>query len=243
MAFFRPLVLVYHAVSDTWNDLLAVRVADFERQMRSLAARGYRGGTWRDLLRDPANRKLVHITFDDGFCSVTNALPILHELRLPCSIFVCAHYARDGSRLSIPELEVRSDDDEISTMDWTTLRGIAEDGLVEIGSHGRGHVDFAQLSDGELQQELGDSKAEIEDKLGRQCPTLAYPFGSQDARVRRAAAEAGYIAAFGVPGTSTRVDPFQIPRTGIWRDEPHARQVIRTQFLTRLVLEHRKRAH
>ena len=146
MAFFRPLVLVYHAVSDDWNDPLSVRVADFEQQMRTLVARGYRGGTWRDLLSDSGNRKLVHITFDDAFRSVANALPVLRDLRLPSTIFACARYADDGGRLSIPQLASRSDDGEISTMDWTALRQIVEDGPVEIGSHGLGHVDLVQLS-------------------------------------------------------------------------------------------------
>ncbi len=237
--FFRPLVLVYHAVSDDWNDPLSVRVADFEQQMRTLVARGYRGCTWRDLLSDSGNRKLVHITFDDAFRSVANALPVLHELGLPATIFACARYAGDGARLSIPQLAERSDDGEISTMDWAALRAIAEDGLVEIGSHGCGHVDLVQLSDAELGAELGESKSEIEDHVGRPCATLAYPFGSQDARVRQAAATAGYAAAYGAPGVSGHVDPFRIPRTGIWRDEPPRRQRVRTQFLARLILERR----
>ena len=241
MPFFRPLVLVYHAVSDGWNDPLSVRVADFEQQMRTLTARGYRGCVWRDLLNEPGNSRLVHITFDDAFRSVANALPVLRELGLPCTIFACSQYARDGGRLSIPRLAERSDDDEIATMDWGALRAIVEDGLVEIGSHGRGHVDLVELSDAELQQELRDSKSEIEDQLGRPCPTHAYPFGSQDARVRRATAAAGYAAAFGAPGVSGHVDPFRIPRTGIWRDEPPPRQRVRTQFMTRLILE--RRAH
>jgi peptidoglycan/xylan/chitin deacetylase (PgdA/CDA1 family) len=237
--FFRPLVLVYHAVSDGWSDPLSVRVGDFEQQMRTLAARGYRGCSWRDLLNNPGNRKLVHITFDDAFRSVANALPVLRELGLPSTIFACSQYARDGGRLSIPRLADRASDDEIATMDWATLRGIVEDGLVEIGSHGRGHVDLVELSDVELGQELSDSKSEIEDHLRRPCATHAYPFGSQDARVRRATASAGYAAAFGAPGVSGHVDPLRIPRTGIWRDEPPMRQRVRTQFLTRLILERR----
>ena len=240
VALFRPLVLMYHAVSDGWNDPLAVRVADFEDQMRSLASRGYEGATWRDLLESPNRRRLLHITFDDGLRSVQNALPILDELGFPCTIFVCASYARDGSRLSIPELSSRSQGDELATMDWATLRGIARERLVEIGSHGYGHVDLVRLSDAELRSELRDSRAEIEHNVGRACPTLAYPFGRQDERVRRAATLAGYAAAFAAPGTSLEVDPLRIPRTGIWRDEPPLRQTVRTNFLARVILEHRK---
>ena len=239
MPFFRPLVLVYHAVSDDWSDPLSVRVADFEQQMRTLNARGYQGCTWRELLNHPGDRKLAHITFDDAFRSVANALPVLRELGLPATIFACSQYARDGGRLSIPRLAERAADDEIATMDWATLRAVVEEGPVEIGSHGRGHVDLVELSDAELGRELNESKSEIEDHLGRACATHAYPFGSQDARVRRATAAAGYAAAFGAPGVSGQVDPFRIPRTGIWRDEPPLRQRVRTQSMTRLILERR----
>ncbi len=38
----RALTLMYHAVSDGLDDALAVRVADFDRQLSDLVAAGYR---------------------------------------------------------------------------------------------------------------------------------------------------------------------------------------------------------
>jgi hypothetical protein len=38
----RPLVLCYHAVSEHWEDPLAVTLAALERQLRTLLARRYR---------------------------------------------------------------------------------------------------------------------------------------------------------------------------------------------------------
>ena len=43
MALFRPLVLCYHTVSDTWNDRLAAPVADFEEQLQTLVDAAFAG--------------------------------------------------------------------------------------------------------------------------------------------------------------------------------------------------------
>jgi peptidoglycan/xylan/chitin deacetylase (PgdA/CDA1 family) len=234
---------MYHAVSDAWDDPLSVRVRDFERQLRGLVARRYRGAAIADLLARPGERGLLHVTFDDAYRSVDHALPVLRELRVPYSIFVCTDYAAGGGSLDIPALAHRGAPEDRATMDWETLRALPEDGLATIGSHGLAHRDLTQLSDDELRRELADSRTQLEDELGRPCITVAYPFGRNDRRVRAAAAAAGYEAAFGSPGLSSSFDAFRIPRTGIWRDEPSARQRLRTNVLVRRVLERRDPAN
>ncbi len=240
--FFRPLTLLYHTVSDTWDDPLAVGVDDFEHQLTSLVNRGFRGGSAADILQRPGARKLLHVTFDDGYRSVENALPALRRHRLPASIFVCPDFMAEGANhLMIAEMAGRAPNGELETLDWSALREIVSEGLVEIGSHTSSHAHLTQLSDAELSRELGESKAAIEDNLGRPCTTMAYPFGQQDARVRRAVAASGYTAAFAAPGISTRRDPLQIPRTSFWRGEARRRQAVKTRFVTRVAVEWRRR--
>ena len=216
-------------------------VGDFEQQMRTLR-RAVTGDAPGVICSTTGQPKLVHITFDDAFRSVANALPVLRELGLPSTIFACSQYARDGGRLSIPRLA-----------DGFRRRRDRDHGLGDSARDRRGRPGGDRLARSRpcrsrralgrrARQELSESKSEIEDHLGRPCATHAYPFGSQDARVRRATATAGYAAAFGAPGVSGHVDPFRIPRTGIWRDEPPLRQRVRTQFMTRLILERRARA-
>jgi peptidoglycan/xylan/chitin deacetylase (PgdA/CDA1 family) len=234
---------MYHAVSDEWEDPLSVRPRDFERQLRSLVSRGFRGASVADLLARPDDRRLLHVTFDDAYRSVANALPVLRELRVPCSIYVCTDYATGGRSLEIPSLAARGSRDDLATMDWATLRELSHDGLVEIGSHGLGHADLTTLGDDELQRELVESRAALERELDRPCTSVAYPFGRQDARVRAATGAAGYEAAFGVPGLSSSFDALRIARTGIWRDEAPARQRLRTNGVVRRVLERRDPAN
>jgi peptidoglycan/xylan/chitin deacetylase (PgdA/CDA1 family) len=228
---------MYHAVSDGLEDPLAVRLADFERQLSDLVAAGYRGATARQILERPGDGRLLHLTFDDAYASVANALPTLRRLRLPATIFVCTDYARDGRPLAIPELERVDARDELRTLTWNELEALVEDDLIDVGSHTKTHVHLPQLSDSELREELDESRHAIEDHLGRPAPFIAYPFGEEDGRVRAATRNAGYIGAFAAPGTSLKVDPYRLPRTGLWRDEPADRQRKKTRFSLRVASE------
>ena len=104
----------------------------------------------------------------------------------------------------------------VATMGWGALRNLAERGL-EIASHTVSHPHLPRLDDAGLRLELEESKARIEDELGRPCRFLAYPFGDDDARVHGAAEAAGYEAAFALPGPGDRVDRFAVPRVGMYR--------------------------
>jgi len=215
----RPLVLCYHAISDGWSHLLSVSPQDFERQLELLIGRGYRPARAEDVLA--GRGRLLHVTFDDAFASVRAALPALERLSVPGTVFACSGFADEGRPFRILELAADADarPDELATMTWDDLRELAERGI-EIGAHTVSHAHLSSTSDEELDRELTESKRRIEDELGRPCPLLAYPFGEHDARVRCAAARAGFAAAFGLqPHGSTWRDPFQLPRVGIWRGE------------------------
>ncbi|HET7137527.1 MAG TPA: polysaccharide deacetylase family protein [Gaiellaceae bacterium] len=233
----RSLTLMYHAVSDGWNDPLAVRTADFRRQLASLVARGYRGASAADVLARPGDRRLLHVTFDDAYASVTNAIGPMRELRIHSTIFVCTDFADEGRRLEIPELGRVADRDELRTLSWDELRELVRDELVEVGSHTKSHAHLPELSDAELDAELRQSREAIEDHLGARAPFLAYPFGEEDERVRRAAERAGYAGAFAAPGASFRTGPYRLPRTGLWRDEPPERQRTKTRYAVRIAAE------
>jgi len=84
-------------------------------------------------------------------------------------------------------------------LDWDEIRELAELGW-EVGSHGVSHRSFLLLDDAELKREMHDSKAIIEDKLGRPCDYLSLPYGHADKRIVNAAAAAGYTACLGLYG-------------------------------------------
>jgi peptidoglycan/xylan/chitin deacetylase (PgdA/CDA1 family) len=228
MTRFRPLVLCYHAVSATWEHQLSSSPDAIARQL-GLLLRWYRPVTAAEVLTE--GRRGLHVTFDDGFRSVTNVLPTLRRLGVPATIFVCSDYADSGRALEVRELldEVAAHPDELATLRWDEVRALAEDG-VEIGSHTASHPRLTQLDDAELHRELSESRERITDELGRPCRFLAYPYGDEDRRVRAAARQAGYEAAFALPGPTVPMDAFGIPRLGIWRKDHLLRMVARIGF-------------
>ena len=90
----------------------------------------------------------------------------------------------------------------------------------EVGSHSETHPHLTRLNEAELRRELTGSHATIEDQLGRPCPSIAYPYGDVDPRVRAAASEAGYQFGAALPGPLRGWDPLQLRRIGIYHGDP-----------------------
>lgn len=146
-----------------------------------------------------AGERLFHLSVDDGFENIAaNAHPILRELEIPYTLFVCPRMIDGG-----PEAEERFRVNagyrrRLSLASWDTLRVLADDG-VEIGSHTATHRNVAGLAESDLDAELVGSKAEIEARIGRPCTSFAWPFGRLDAMTPTAVAralDAGYQAIF-----------------------------------------------
>jgi peptidoglycan/xylan/chitin deacetylase (PgdA/CDA1 family) len=87
-----------------------------------------------------------------------------------------------------------------------------------IGSHSKSHPDLTSLTPRRLTEELTGSKKALEDEFGREIKHLAYPFGRYNRRVKEAAREAGYAAAFTIsrPLFQSAFDPFAIPVVGVY---------------------------
>lgn len=209
-----PLVLCYHAVSETWEHRLSIEPGLLLRQVRALS-----------------RLRRVRVAFDDAYRSSASVFAELQRLGVPITLFVCTSFARRGSPLSIPEL-AGDDPEELSTMDWEELRSHHGNG-VEIGSHGVTHAHLTRLSDEELAHEVAESKAEIEAELGCACAELAYPYGEHDVRVRTAVEAAGYERAFALSG-GPRGDRYAKPRLDLYRRHSPLRALLMTTPLHRL---------
>lgn len=227
---FKPLVLCYHSVSETWEHALAVTPRAFGRQLHSLLRRGYRPVSANDLLAAP--RRGLHVTFDDAYRSVLDALPTLRRFGLHATVFAATGFAEGGRPLDVPELaaEAAAHPAELATMNWDELRGISADG-VEIGSHTISHPHLTSLSDADLLREVRDSRTRLEDELGRPCRFFAYPYGDHDARVQAALRGAGYEAAFALAAGADRGERFALPRIDLYRRDSLLRATLKTSFV------------
>lgn len=191
------LVLSYHAVSDGARSKLTIPRAVLRRQLSSLLARGYEPVTFQQAVCGTAPSQALAVTFDDAEWNVLeHALPVLTEFDLPATVFVPV--ARVGS----------------TAMSWDALSELAMAGW-EIGSHTFSHPRLPALDDASLERELRGSREAIEDALGLPCRSIAYPYGSVDARVRAAAGSAGFRAGCTVARRLRVADPLLYPRVGV----------------------------
>jgi peptidoglycan/xylan/chitin deacetylase (PgdA/CDA1 family) len=231
----RPLVLCYHAVSDGWDDPLAVSPGAFERQLQGVLARGYRPVGAAEVVA--GNGRLVHVTFDDAFRSVATALPALERLSVPATVFACPGFSDGECVFDVPELagQLPQNSEHLATMSWAELRDLVDRG-VEVGSHTVTHPHLPKLDDHELLRELRESRERLEDELAVPCRFLAYPYGDEDERVHAAARSSGYEAAFALPGKQASDNRYAVPRVGIWRTDGLGRVALKTSAVVRRLL-------
>jgi peptidoglycan/xylan/chitin deacetylase (PgdA/CDA1 family) len=210
-------------VSPSWPASLSVTPEALEDQLALLARRGYRGVRFSDAMSENADGRVVAVTFDDGYRSVLElAKPILDRYGYPGTIFVPSDWPAAAGPMQWTGIDIwlgTEHEDELSSLGWQELRDLAEAGW-EIGSHTCSHPQLPSLDEAALERELRESKTHIEDELGRPCPTLAYPYGSVDARVAEAVGAAGYSWAATIPRVLERPTALQWPRAPIYhRDD------------------------
>jgi peptidoglycan/xylan/chitin deacetylase (PgdA/CDA1 family) len=116
-------------------------------------------------------------------------------------------------------------------MSWDEIRALADAGW-EIGGHTCSHPRLTTVDDATLEPELMGARSACERELARPCRSIAYPFGDCDARVRDAAAAAGYEAAAGL-SSAAFVDRtvLEWPRVGVWHGESDRRFRLKTSSL------------
>jgi peptidoglycan/xylan/chitin deacetylase (PgdA/CDA1 family) len=85
-----------------------------------------------------------------------------------------------------------------------------------VGSHTRTHPRLSELDDQRLAAELGGSRSECAEELGRECTSIAYPYGDVDDRVALRTREAGYLAGAALGRSLRRSNPHREPRIGIY---------------------------
>ncbi len=137
----------------------------------------------------------VVLTFDDAYSALAeHAFPVLADLGLTALVFAVTDY-------------VGRDNDWDVHYGWRRFRHLSWDDLarwqargIEVHSHGATHARLTWLSDAQVEDDLGRSRAAIFRRLGAAPVGISYPFGAVDARVQALAAKAGYSLGFAGPG-------------------------------------------
>jgi peptidoglycan/xylan/chitin deacetylase (PgdA/CDA1 family) len=216
------LVLCYHAISPNWSATLSVTPDAFERQISILVRRGWASATFTDVVRQAPVNKTVVLTFDDAFASVkTYALPVLSRLGIRGTVFAPTEYVSRRAHLAwsgLDQWEQTPDAAELTPMTWDDLGELAELGW-EIGSHSKTHLPLTSLDDDALATELGGSREECAQRIGRPVTAIAYPYGDVDARVQAHTREAGYEAGAALMWPSAELNRYRYPRIGVYHKD------------------------
>jgi peptidoglycan/xylan/chitin deacetylase (PgdA/CDA1 family) len=186
-----PLVLMYHSVTPYTADpyLVTVSPPRFEQQMQWLHRRGLRGVSMRELLRARgagAGRKLVGLTFDDGYADFAgHAVPILARYGFTGTVFAIA--GRLGGDNAWDTQGPRK-----PLMTAGQLREVAAAGM-EIGSHGMQHRSLREVTGpAELAEEVDRSRELLQELTGKEVAGFCYPYGAIDERAVDRVRAAGY---------------------------------------------------
>jgi peptidoglycan/xylan/chitin deacetylase (PgdA/CDA1 family) len=179
-------ILLYHKVGSD-ADSLTVSTERFDSDMEYLALNGYNTLSLDDVRRRvnnedaPMPKKPVLITFDDGYLdNYTNAFPILEKYNLKASFYIITGMIGQQNRVTAAQ---------IREMDAAGMG---------IGSHTVTHRALGELTPEEAKAELSQSKAALEQMLGKNIDFIAYPCGSYRDDTLQIVRKAGYSGGFSV---------------------------------------------
>jgi peptidoglycan/xylan/chitin deacetylase (PgdA/CDA1 family) len=180
-----PILLFHHIVTDGQPGNYDVTADKFEEQMQWLFDHGYQTITATQLANliryggDIPERPVV-ITFDDGnLDNFKNAYPILKKFGFAATFYVVESYINGQDMVTTDQLK------ELIQNGW------------EIGCHSHSHKDLTAPGV-DLELEIRRAKLNMEDKLGVEVNSFAFPFGKANKDVWRLTSAYQFTSAMGL---------------------------------------------
>jgi peptidoglycan/xylan/chitin deacetylase (PgdA/CDA1 family) len=170
-------ILMYHGISDDPEPGVSAYYktntspALFEQHLHCLNGKGFRAVNLDEAVRHlqqdwPKEGKIVAITFDDGFRDFYNvAFPLLKKYGHVATVYLPTGFVGENRR-SFKNKEC---------LTWKEVRELCAHG-VQIGSHTVNHSVLYGLSWRDIENELSVSKQQIEQALGEEITSFAYPY-------------------------------------------------------------------
>jgi peptidoglycan/xylan/chitin deacetylase (PgdA/CDA1 family) len=203
----RVPILVYHSVCEEPAPLLrdwAVTPFQFREHLQRIGDAGYATLTVTDYVDRLATGaelpdRFVVITFDDGFADFErHAAPALSDAGMTATMYVSTAYVGGRSTWLGP-------DGEQPMLTWDAIRDLDANGF-EMGPHSHHHWALDELDLAQAADEITRSKLVLEDELGHETPSFAYPHGYHTRRIQDVLRVNGFRSACGVKHASSSTD-------------------------------------
>jgi len=217
-------ILMYHSISEHTSPKykpFAVSPALFAEHMACLHQLAYTPITVTQFINARVKgssalpERPVILTFDDGFADFfTGAFPMLLHYGFPATLYLATAFVNGTSRWLRREGEATR-----PMLTWNQLTEISAAGI-ECGGHSHRHHQLDTLPLAQAQDEIVQCKKLLEDHLGQEVSTYAYPYGYHSAIVKRLVQEAGYTSACTVKNemSSEATDSFALVRLTVRPD-------------------------
>lgn len=210
----KSVILTYHSL-DLSGSAVSLAPHLFRTQMEMLARSATPVVALSKVRQNPG---AVALTFDDGYLNFfEHALPVLAEYQFPATVFVVSGYCglHNGWRSS------QRNPARLELMGWRELREVARLG-VALGAHTVNHPDLAALPEDEVEREVRDCRASLEDHTSQAIENFAYPCGAWNPAVRVAVSRHFRLGCGNALGfVDSRSDPFVLPRIDVmYRPDP-----------------------
>lgn len=178
-------ILTYHSLDES-GSVISTAPETFRRQMKFLSENGYKVVSLNELINllsedNTPLLKTIALTFDDGFQNFfTKAFPILDEFGFKATVFLVTDFCGKnndwvGNPTNFPPSKLLS---------WEEIKELHNYGI-EFGNHTQTHPDLTKISAVQAENEITESKAKIEDMLGSDVTTFAYPFGKFNQSIKQ----------------------------------------------------------
>jgi peptidoglycan/xylan/chitin deacetylase (PgdA/CDA1 family) len=214
----RIPILMYHSISQYASPKFkrfAVAPALFNEHMAYLHQHAYTPVTITRFVQActqesatlPANP--VILTFDDGFSDFyTEALPVLKRYGFVATLYLVTAYINGTSRWLQREGEATR-----PMLTWDQIADISSAGI-ECAAHTHTHPELDTLPLSQAREEIVQCKQLLEQHIGQEVLSFAYPYGYHTTSIKQLVKEAGYTSACAVKyemSTET-TDPFALTR-------------------------------
>ncbi|SRR6266487_871917 len=154
----------------------------------------------------------VVITFDDGYSDFfTAAFPVLKRYGFTATVFVLTAFV-NGTGLWMRRIGEATR----PMLTWDQLAAISASGI-ECGGHSHSHPQLDTLPLEVARDEIVRCKRLLEDRLGQEITSFAYPYGFHNATTKRLVKQAAYTSACAGKHRMCTVttDPFALTRLEI----------------------------